>query len=339
MQSGLPARVEQYLSEKLGFKEARVTSAKQILEGISRETWRIDMSLQKQPERCVILRLDPVASLLPSGRKNEAAVYKALTNNVHEIPVPGLVCDEDDPAWLGAPFIIAELLPGTANPALLLTPPYAEHAAAIARQSFEILGRISAVPYRALGLEKAFEDVSPESCWNVALGHWERVLRDNSIGALPVTSAAIRQLKRCPPPPAQRVALVHGDYRLGNYLFLPEGISGILDWEMSHLGDPLEDLAWALLKFWRFGAVPDKIAGFLSPQEAVSIWEKSSGLKVDFEALKWWTILAHIKAMALWVTSGHIFSTGQTTVLSYAIISWASVPAQEMALLEDMGMI
>ena len=58
-------------------------------------------------------------------------------------------------------------------------------------------------------------------------------------------------LRRTPPPPAQKISVVHGDYRTGNFLHDGDGvIRGILDWEMAHLGDPLEDLAWALDPLW-----------------------------------------------------------------------------------------
>src|SRR5262249_58229393 len=56
-------------------------------------------------------------------------------------------------------------------------------------------------------------------------------------------------------PAAPRVGLVHGDFRIGNVVFGPEGVRAILDWELAHCGDPREDLGWMCVKAWRFGSV------------------------------------------------------------------------------------
>ena len=75
-------------------------------------------------------------------------------------------------------------------------------------------------------------------------GHVDR----NELEPQPIIRAAIRWLRANPPPPPERVSVVHGDYRVGNFLYTKEGIHGIVDWEMAHLGDPLEDLAWSFME-------------------------------------------------------------------------------------------
>ena len=74
---------------------------------------------------------------------------------------------------------------------------------------------------------------------------------------------------------------MHGDYRTGNFLFDGEGnIRAILDWEMAHLGDPLEDLAWALDPLWSHGD-PSHPAGTVTREQAIAMWEEASGLKAE----------------------------------------------------------
>ncbi len=106
------------------------------------------------------------------------------------------------------------------------------------------------------------------------LARWEKVIDEDEREPQPIARAAIRWLKRNPPPPAQKISVVHGDYRTGNFLYDANGdIRAILDWEMAHLGDPLEDLGWALDPLWAHGD-PSRPAGTIARAEAIAIWEK-----------------------------------------------------------------
>ena len=119
----------------------------------------------------------------------------------------------------------------------------------------------------------------------------------------PIVWAAIRRLRRHPPPPAQKLAVVHGDYRSGNFLHDGAGqIIAVLDWEMAHLGDPLEDLGWALDPLW---TRPDdnRVSAMIPPDQAFAAWERASGLKVDPAAFAWWRLFASVKAQGIWISS------------------------------------
>ena len=64
------------------------------------------------------------------------------------------------------------------------------------------------------------------------------MIDEDELTPQPIARAAIRWLRRSPPPHPRRLSVVHGDYRTGNFLFDAEGrIRAILDWEMCHLGD------------------------------------------------------------------------------------------------------
>jgi aminoglycoside phosphotransferase (APT) family kinase protein len=117
-------------------------------------------------------------------------------------------------------------------------------------------------------------------------------------------------LRRYPPPAAQKLSVVHGDYRSGNFLHDGEGrILAILDWEMAHIGDPLEDLGWAFDPLWsHFDST--KVAGLLPRADAIAIWEKTSGLKVDPEALAWWALFNAFKGLVIWISAAKSFRDG-----------------------------
>ena len=144
------------------------------------------------------------------------------------------------------------------------------------------------------------------------LEKWEKVIDEDELEPQPIARAAIRWMKRQPPPPAQRLSIVHGDYRTGNFLFDPQGkIRAVLDWEMAHLGDPLEDLAWALDPLW--SADRDHPGGMLTRDEAVGVWARASGLRADPAALAWWSIFASLKGLAIWISSAKEYQAGTNT--------------------------
>jgi aminoglycoside phosphotransferase (APT) family kinase protein len=181
------------------------------------------------------------------------------------------------------------------------------------------------------------ESVAPEACWRRELDYWEKRLDDNEQCPQPVIRAAIRWLRSNPPPPAQKVGVVHGDFRTGNFLVDTEGgIRAILDWEMAHLGDPLEDLAWGINPVWRWAR--DERAGGLAPRdEAIRIWKEASGLVADPDALRWWEIFSSVKGQAIWAAGAREFSTGENHDLVLGISGWLMGNSQDRAALHDLG--
>jgi aminoglycoside phosphotransferase (APT) family kinase protein len=223
------------------------------------------------------------------------------------------------------------------SPARILMEPYASHHQRIAEQRWSILGKIASCDPRRLGLGEAMEWVEPDACWKRELDYWEGVLDSDELIPQPVMRAAIRWMRRNPPPPAQKIAVVHGDYRTGNFLFDEEGrIRGILDWEMSHLGDPLEDLGWSLNRVWCW-AQDERRGGLVDRAGVITIWENASGLKADPAALNWWELFATIKGQAIWVSSAHAWETEENKDPILVLSAWSLMNSQDRAALELMG--
>ena len=309
-----------------------------ISGGASRETYRFRLTWSEGGEvreRRLILRRDPPASLIDTERRIEFEAYRAFRGS--SVPVPEMLWLEEADEALDHPFFIAEEIAGfQASPALLWAEPYLDTHERLAERKWSILGEIAKADPAALGLDTVMEPVAADACWTRELGYWEGVIDDDEAEPLPITRAAIRWLRANPPPPAQKLSVVHGDYRTGNFLFDAEGgIHGVLDWEMSHLGDPLEDLGWSLNPVWSFGR---ELAGGLVPQErAVAIWERASGLRADPAALKWWTLFNCVKGQAIWISSARAFIDGGNTEPIMVYPPWALQNAQDRATLKVMG--
>ena len=313
-----------------------VANLERISGGASRETYRFVLSwteAAQSRQRRLILRRDPPASLIDTERRVEFEAYRAFRNT--SVPVPEMLWLEEGNDALDHPFFIAEEITGfQAGPAGLFTAASDAVLNHVADRKWTILGdiaRADPAPLAAIVPTPALDH-----CWRRELDHWEALIDRDADQPLPITRAALRWLRANPPPPAQRLSIVHGDYRTGNFLYDAQGdIHGILDWEMAHLGDPLEDLGWSLQPVWTFGR-QGLAGGLCPPARAVAIWARTSGLNADPAALHWWTLFNCIKGQGIWVGSAAAFNSGGNRAPIMIYPAWWLINAQERAMLHVM---
>jgi aminoglycoside phosphotransferase (APT) family kinase protein len=91
-------------------------------------------------------------------------------------------------------------------------------------------------------------------------------------------------------PDLDRLALVHGDFRLGNLLVGPDRLRAVLDWEGAHLGDPHEDLGYIAITSWRFGEIGHPVGGFGTREALAEAYEAAGGLKIDPARVRFWEL-------------------------------------------------
>ena len=340
MDHPLEPRLAAYIAGKLPDATAvRVSDLERISGGASRETYRFVLSWREgdaERQRRLILRRDPPASLIDTERRVEFEAYRAFKGSA--VPVPEMLWLEEASAALDYPFFVAEEIAGfQASPQMLLSGAYDAVLPKVAAGKWTILGEIAKADPAVLGLTRVMPPPALDACWKRELDHWEALIDRDEVGPLPITRAAIRWLRANPPPPAQKLSVVHGDFRTGNFLYDEAGeIHGVLDWEMSHLGDPLEDLGWSLQPIWTFGRAG--LAGGLCGQaEAVAIWERACGLKADPAALHWWILFNCVKGQGIWVGSAAAFNTGGNKAPIMVYPAWWLINSQERAMAQVMG--
>jgi aminoglycoside phosphotransferase (APT) family kinase protein len=112
--------------------------------------------------------------------------------------------------------------------------------------------------------------------------------------AHPVIELALRWLRQNLPSGGRSV-LVHGDYRVGNVMFGPDGLRSVLDWELPHIGDPMEDLGWLCTRAWRFGSDAKPVGGIGEREELFRAYEKISGEPVEPQRVRFWEIFGNLK--------------------------------------------
>jgi aminoglycoside phosphotransferase (APT) family kinase protein len=342
METTLPSdfqtAVRQYLQGALDAPGLEITSLTLAPGGASRDTWLASVTYAEPggvARRELVLRVDKDLSLLPSSRPIEYEAYQALAKE-GSVPIPAPVSIENDPAVIGQPFFVVERVAGDAWPAALLSDEFAGDREDIGRQAVEVLGHIHRLDPQQLGFDRFLPMPAPNTAWAQQLDHWEAVLDGHLLGSRPVTRAAIRYLRRTPPPAPKRITIVHGDFRIGNFLFTDKEVAAVLDWEMVHLGDPHEDLAWFCARNWRARRDPSRMSGLLTRTETLERWTAASGLTVNPDALDWWTIFTHVKAQGLWATADKAFATIRSDDVMYASFGYLQFDREERWMLEDM---
>jgi aminoglycoside phosphotransferase (APT) family kinase protein len=314
-----------YLTRVWG-EPVEIESLARISGGASRETYRFDAVLAGG-RRPLIVRRDPPGSLIETDRRCEFMALKSFHGRGVAAPEPLIL--EDQGAELERPFFVMARIDGGRTGSPFQPGAYTPHEAKLAEDFFSTLGRIAAADVASLPIAEVCEAPALDACWKRELDYWAGVIDEDELHPQPIVRAAIRWLRRNPPPPAQKLAVVHGDYRSGNFLHDGEGrIVAVLDWEMAHIGDPLEDLGWAMDPLWRHGD-PSRVAGMVSKAEAIAIWEKASGLEVDPAAFAWWELFASVKGQAIWISSAKEYRDGGYLEPILGFSGWVTARMQD----------
>jgi aminoglycoside phosphotransferase (APT) family kinase protein len=110
-------------------------------------------------------------------------------------------------------------------------------------------------------------------------------------------------------PPSASPCIVHGDFRLGNMIVGSDGLRAVIDWELAHLGDPMEDLGWLCVKAWRFGGVAP-VAGLGEYEQLFEAYEAAGGLRVDPAVVHWWEVLGTWKWAIMCIIQASVHLSG-----------------------------
>ncbi|MGF7124746.1 phosphotransferase family protein [Rhodococcus sp. BE178] len=284
----------------------RVENLRRVPAGASRHTWSFDAYGETTEREELILRIDAPGAFEAESMNRESALMTAAGRA--RVPSPRVVTSGSGDDELGASYIVMSRVAGESIPRKILRDSeYSSARPRMAGQCGQILARIHSIdPASVAGLEERDE-----------LDTWRKTLSDTG-RAHPAFELAIRWLDQNRPPAAAR-RVVHGDFRLGNFIVGPEGIRAVLDWELAHLGDPLEDLGWLCVKTWRFGQQPP-VGGFGTVDDLVAAYEAESGSTVDRDALHWWLVLGTLKWGILCLHQAERHLSGATRSVELAAI-------------------
>jgi aminoglycoside phosphotransferase (APT) family kinase protein len=264
-----------------------VTGAAKLSGGASQETWSFDI-VHAGGSTGAILRRAPQGYGAAPSRAAGLNAEAVLMQRAHDagLPSPRVLHVLQPQDELGTGFIMSRVEGETIPRKILRDEAFAKARPMLARQLGGVLAGIHGLALAEL----------PELRRMTAAKEIAELERDHRSfdWPRPVFELALRWLRERDPGPSREVTLVHGDFRHGNLIIGPEGLRAVLDWELAHLGDPMEDLGWVCVNSWRFGEIDKPVGGF-GPREDLFAGYQAAGGRVDPERVKFWEVMGTLR--------------------------------------------
>ena len=277
---------------------AEVSGVRPLGGGASKEQYRFDLSRNGLVDTYV-LRREPPESIVETHRLREYQLMRAVQGAVPVPPVPWV---DADGQWFGRPSLISGFVSGVTKPPSsgsnvsgLGTQFSPDLCAALAPQFVGHLADIHRFDWRSAALDAFYQppEGSTEGVHSV-INWWDRVWEEDSLEGLPIMRLAAQWL-RANAPPIEKATIIHHDYRAGNFLFDPDSrkITAILDWELAHIGDYHEDVAWTLQEGYGYydDAGRFHVCGLMERSEFLARYEELTGFPIDPRKIDYYSIM------------------------------------------------
>ena len=287
----------------------RVGALRRFTVGVSWVTYGVRAQWSqggREMVRELVLRVGPPNGIFaPYRAEPEFITLKALAGS--GVPVPQVFWFSDDVGILGAPFIISQLVPGEAPiPWTHDGSPAFDEAERIriGRQFVEALAALHRFKWQGTEVERLDGSKDPQCTALAQIDYWEANLAKWSARRIPMLELAAQWLRKHAPV-AERVSIVHGDYRIGNFLVAKGDITAILDWEIVRLGDPVEDLGFICMQAWR-GKQP-YMCHLLTREELRESYVALTGMDVSLASMRYWEAFGTYKLAVMHYGATHCF--------------------------------
>ncbi|MDC3402055.1 phosphotransferase family protein [Alphaproteobacteria bacterium] len=304
--SSIDALLQAFASEKFG-RDAQ--SIRRLTGGASQEIWQINMA----EDEAYIVRRPPGGEIKPGANQVTPDDEVKLLQIAFKagICVPEIVhsFQHDEPLYPG--YVMRFIAGETMARKILRDTEFDSIRGKLAYQCGAALAAIHAIPVADCpDLPTSFAEDELEKYSDILHQHGH---------PQPVFELAIRWL-RDNLPPTRAASLVHGDFRNGNLMIRPDiGLASILDWELTHLGDPMEDLGWICVPSWRFGAIDNPVGGFGRRQDLYAGYTDNGG-QIDETIARYWEIFGALKWGIMCLIMVEIFEAGVDTSIERAAI-------------------
>jgi aminoglycoside phosphotransferase (APT) family kinase protein len=312
-----------------------IEALKPLAGGASRDSWLIELLIDGQPEK-LVLRKDLPTTMHQDAltRRQEYEIMQSAYEANVKVARVRFLCEDE--SILGMPFFLMDFVEGVSIGRKVINAPELEHARGVLPdQLAEQLALIHTIP-----IDK--HDFLPHPAEGVMASHvairQTYQILDRLGIYIPVFEHLLRWATyRAPSDP--ELTFVHGDFRIGNVLVTPEGLSAVIDWEFAHIGNPAEEIGYLCMRDWRFGNDHLQAAG-LSPREPfIQAYERYSGRQIDRQAVDWWEVMGNIRWGIICLAQAHRYLSGAEQSVEFASLGRRSAEMQLEALnlMQKMG--
>lgn len=305
------SKVSSWLSRSMG--EVQLHDFRRMTGGASKEQFILTVAKAGEPPKDMVLRADPLESIVETCRLREVEALRAMRGVV---PVAEVMLVDGDGADLGQPALLSSFVSGVTKPpsdqrltvsgvGTVFNAGWRER---LAPQFVEGLVRIHGLDCRSAALPHFLHPrpFSVEAAlWQV--NWWSRVWREDQVAAYPLLTLAEQWMRRNLPV-CETPIFVHGDYRAGNFMFDSQSgeITAVLDWELAHIGDFHEDLGWMVQRL--FASADENgdlmVCSLLSREDLIARYEQASGRTVNQESLRFYEVLSAYKCAVMNLGTG-----------------------------------
>lgn len=266
------------------FGDPEALTVTRLAGGASNLTYRVEAG-----GRSVVLRRPPPGHKAATAHDmvREARILQAIRPHFPYCPEVYAVCD--DPAVLGEPFFVMELLEGQIPGRRLPARVSPEQARALCDATIRLHVALHQIDLEATGLGNLGK---PDGYIARQISGWSKRYRAARTDDVPDAEQVMAWLE-AHRPPERGAALIHNDYKLDNLVLDPDDptrIVGVLDWEMATIGDPLMDLG-ASLAYWvqrddrpgmhAIRTLPTTVPGMMTRDEIISRYAELAGIEID----------------------------------------------------------
>jgi aminoglycoside phosphotransferase (APT) family kinase protein len=280
--------------------------------------------------RDVVVRLRPrePGLLEPYDLQRQFDILRALEPT--RVRAPCALWMEPSPDVLGRPFFVMERAPGEVYEREVPEGLGPERVRRMTEGFVDELAEIHLVDLNATGLGRLG---SGRDYLGRELRRWEADMRRVQRGPLPGLEHLLSELRHRQPEPCPRITLVHGDAKPGNFAFVDDQVSAVFDWELTDVGDPLADVAYAEV-LWALPVGLTSRPGAISAGELVSRYEERTGIAVRNR--EWYRALQAFKLAVIMLLGSMLFDAGHSDDLRLFEMSYG-IPLMTSAGLHDLG--
>jgi aminoglycoside phosphotransferase (APT) family kinase protein len=319
-QDGLEQDIAAYLAHQLGAREWRIASFRRSVEGFSWETYAIGLAWiaadGEHEERFIVHRVPKAGLLRPYHPRTLFELRRAVAE-IDAVPMPASLWLDEEGTATGRPLYVVAHVDGVVPTQWATDGFFADEAARrdVARELMGIAAALHAAP---VSLAPADLRGAPQQDPLAEVRHWFDVYTNERLGPEPVLDLGFAWLFEHSRDVSERLSVLHGDLRTGNYILDDGHIVALLDWEESHVGDPVQDLAHCALRLFR-GRLRQP-SGLVPLPDLLALYEEAAGWEVPRPAFHFWTVFESVYTAITQHRAASFFAAGETDDVRYAAL-------------------